>query len=81
VIPIIIPAGWEEGKNRGDDRRIFRKPGGKWAFDAPPKVPLGAIAFANAISNMEALTSLNLSVNSLSAEGSKSVAEAIKVTS
>jgi Ran GTPase-activating protein (RanGAP) involved in mRNA processing and transport len=65
VIPITIPAGWEEGKNKGDDRRIFRKPGGKWAFDGPPKVPLGAIAFANAISDMGALTSLDLANNNI----------------
>jgi hypothetical protein len=79
VIPITLPAGWEEGKNQGDGRRIFRKPGGEWAFDGPPKAPLGAIAIANAIKDMGALTSLNLSSNKLMAEGAKIVAEAIKV--
>jgi hypothetical protein len=42
--------------------------------------PLGTIAIANAIPNMRALTSLNLSSNYLGIEGAKTVAKAIKVT-
>jgi hypothetical protein len=41
---------------------------------------VGIIALANAIPDMGALTSLNLSSNNLKAEGAKLVAEAIKVT-
>jgi hypothetical protein len=40
----------------------------------------GIIALANAIPDMRAMTSLNLASNSLSAEGAKIVAAAIKVT-
>jgi hypothetical protein len=43
-------------------------------------VILGPAAIANAIKDMGALTSLNLSSNDLKAEGGKIVAEAIKVT-
>jgi hypothetical protein len=42
--------------------------------------PGDAVLIANDISNMGALTSLNLSANDLKAEGAKIVAEAIKVT-
>jgi hypothetical protein len=42
--------------------------------------PLGAIALANAIPDMGALTSLNLSSNYLKVEGAKIVAEGMKVT-
>jgi hypothetical protein len=41
---------------------------------------VGIIAIANAIRDMEAMTSLNLASNDLRAEGAKIVAEAIKVT-
>jgi hypothetical protein len=40
----------------------------------------GVIAIANAINDMRAMTSLNLSANRLGAAGAKIVAEAIKVT-
>jgi hypothetical protein len=42
---------------------------------------VGVIAFANAIPDMGALTSLNLSSNNLRVEGAKIIAEVIKVTS
>jgi hypothetical protein len=41
---------------------------------------IGIIGLADAIPDMEALTSLNLSLNNLKAEGGKIVAEAIRVT-
>jgi hypothetical protein len=40
----------------------------------------GVIALANAIKDMSALTSLNLSSNDLEVEGAKIITEAIKVT-
>jgi Ran GTPase-activating protein (RanGAP) involved in mRNA processing and transport len=51
------------------------------AIDANDKPDMsGVIAFANAISDMRAMTSLNLASNDLWAEGAKIVMEAIKVT-
>jgi hypothetical protein len=64
ALPITRPAGWEEGNNKGDGRRIFRKPGGKWGFG----VPLGIITLADAIKDMGALNKLDISNNRIGAE-------------
>jgi hypothetical protein len=40
----------------------------------------GPIAIANAIKDMEAMTSLNLASNEIDSEGAKHIAEAIKVS-
>jgi hypothetical protein len=62
AVPTVRPAGWEEAKNQGDGKRIFRVAGGgAWAFG----IPLGVFALADAIKNNGAITSLNVSDNDL----------------
>jgi hypothetical protein len=53
---------------------VFRHPDGREQPDAPKSEPVGAIALANAIPDMRALTCLNLASNSLGVEGAKIIA-------
>jgi hypothetical protein len=79
---LVPPAGWSSAKqfnSAGVDG--FKSPSGKWQAEAPQgSKPEGAIALANAIKDMGAMTSLNLASNNLRAMGAKIVAGAIKVT-
>jgi hypothetical protein len=78
----VQPSGWKDTCGDDDwelDTRYQHTDGTK-QWNEPGKLPEGAIAIANAIKDMGALTSLNLSSNNLKAEGGKIVAEAIKVT-
>jgi hypothetical protein len=72
---LVLPEGWvKEGV-------IFYGPDDAAQGDPPPgSSPAGIISVANAIKDMGALTSLNLSSNWLKAEGTKIIAEGIKVT-
>jgi hypothetical protein len=65
------PNGWTGGSWEAD----WGERDDHWETDMK-----GIIALANAIPDMGALTSLNLSSNNLNAEGAKIVAEAILVT-
>jgi hypothetical protein len=78
-----LPEGWHFGYHRdysGD--RFYKHTDGREIKKGVPggSKQEGVIAIANAIPNMGALTSLNLSSNRLEDEGAKSIAEAIKVT-
>ena len=75
---LVIPAGWTEDYDE-DEEVLYRHTDGTEQKGNPGK-PEGIIAIANAIPDMGALTSLNLSSNDLRAEGAKIVAEAIEVT-
>jgi hypothetical protein len=74
---IVLAAGWRSKDN--DGRNPWVGPDGQEQHEKPGK-PEGIIAIADAIPNMGALTSLNLSSNYLRAEGAKIVAEAMEVT-
>jgi hypothetical protein len=71
--------GWTKQRSRAKRQAVFTHADGAKQFGHPGK-PEGIIAIANAIPDIGATTSLNLSSNYLSAEGAKIVAEAIKVT-
>jgi hypothetical protein len=73
----VLSVGWRSKDN--DDMAPWVGPEGQ-EQDAKPGKPEGIIAIANAIPDMGALTSLNLSLNNLDAQGAMIVAEAIKVT-
>jgi hypothetical protein len=76
-----VPDGWETKKSDHGEYQLFKPPGGGWATTAPQGAKAeGIIAIADAISDMGALTSLNLASNQLNAEGAMIVAEAMKVT-
>jgi hypothetical protein len=74
---LVLPEGWT--KDYHDGQKVYTHTDGREQTDKPGK-PEGIIALANAIPDMRALTSLNLSLNNLKAEGGKIVAEAVKVT-
>jgi hypothetical protein len=75
---LVTPEGWE---THPDDRTYYRQRGGEWTKTVPAGAqPLGIIAVANAIKDMGALTSLNLSSNNLMAKAAKIFAEAIEVS-
>jgi hypothetical protein len=74
---LVSSDGWEANSNGTH----YRQHGGNWTTIVPAGLqPLGIIAIANAIPDMGALTSLNLSSNDLKPEGAKIVADAIEVT-
>jgi hypothetical protein len=75
VPPSTLPAGWEGPDNYG----YFAGPNGEDTETPPGSMPLGIITFANAILDMRAMTSLNISGNWLGAEGAKHIAAGIKV--
>jgi hypothetical protein len=75
---LVLPEGWSQTSWVRGQEKWTSADGTK--ADANPGTPEGIIAIANAIPDMGALTSLNLSSNNLKAEGGKVVAEAIKVT-
>jgi hypothetical protein len=74
----VLSKGWTEYYDKDEDEEWYGHTDGREQKDKPGK-PEGIIAIANAIPDMGALTSLNLSSNNLEAEGGKIVAEAIKV--
>jgi hypothetical protein len=78
---LVLPEGW---RSKGGISRAVNYP---WIGpdgqeqNANPKKPLGSFLIAEAVSNMGALTSLNLASNDLNAKGVRIVAGAIiKVT-
>jgi hypothetical protein len=81
---LVMGEGWQYDKDAKeywknvDSKEIVEKqlPEGEELATARPA---GAIALVDAIKNMRALTSLNLSSNNLQAEGASIVAEAMKV--
>jgi hypothetical protein len=74
---LVLPDGWEANRNGVH----YSQHGGDWTTTVPAgSQPLGIIAIANAIPDMGAMTSLNLSENLLGPEGSKHIAEGIKVS-
>ena len=75
---LVLPKGWTEHYNYSREE-VYRHTDGREQKNKPGK-PEGIIAIANAIPDMRALTSLNLSSNNLKVEGAEIVAEAIKVT-
>jgi hypothetical protein len=71
VPPDPMPAGWAAHSNGTH----YNQQGGSWEKSCPPgSKPLGVIALADAISDMRAMTSLNLASNSLGVEGAKIIA-------
>jgi hypothetical protein len=68
----------------GFGRQCFKPSGAaaeEWVFTPPPNTkPEGVVVLVNAIKDMEAMTSLDLSSNMLGAAGGDIVAEAIEVT-
>ena len=76
---LVLSEGWTKTRHDRLSPVVFKHTDGREQKDKPGK-PEGIIAIANAIPNMGALTSLNLSSNNLEAKGAKIVAEAIKVT-
>jgi hypothetical protein len=75
---IALPAGWRSKFN--DGLAPWVGPNGQQQSAKPVGKPEGIIAIANAIPDMGALTSLNLSWNHLKAKGAKIFVEAMKVT-
>jgi hypothetical protein len=77
---MVPPKGWRA--EDGDDQAPWIHTDGARVEEGMPEgsKPEAIIAVANAIKDMRALTSLNLSSNNLKAKGAKIVAEAIKVT-
>jgi hypothetical protein len=75
----LMEAGWAEHKS--EDGVFYAKEGEASVWEIPTgQDMLGILALSNAIKDMRALTSLNLSSNQLNFEGGKIVAESIKVT-
>ena len=75
----IFPDGWRSKDN--DGRAPFVHTDGRKQNAVPDGAKSsGVVAIANVIPDMGAMTSLNLSSNSLYAEGAQIIAEAIKVT-
>jgi hypothetical protein len=61
-----VPDGWETRKSQNGDYQVFKPPGQDWTMDAPPGAKAeGIIAIANAIPDMGALLSLDMSNNGL----------------
>ena len=83
---LVLPEGWASGieEFEGKYQYVFTHTDGTKQTTDPSK-PLGAIAIANAIPTMGALTNLNISNNQLTGEygwetdGVKALAGAIKV--
>jgi hypothetical protein len=76
----VLPEGWEYHPDNIPNAK-YTFGGSGWQGHPPEGTTYpGVVAIANAIADMGALTSLNLSSNILKAEGGKIVAEAIKVT-
>ena len=77
---LVLPEGWTKGSDGYPDYGKYKHTDGRKQEKAPAgSSPDGAIALADAIKNNGALTSLDISLNNLGAEGAKHVAEAIKV--
>jgi hypothetical protein len=78
---LVLPEGWTEDwdDEEEEDEVVYEHTDGRTQEEHPGK-PDGIIAIANAIPDMRALTSLDLSSNNLEAGGAKIVAAAIKVT-
>jgi hypothetical protein len=74
---LVLPDGWS-ARYKGKSYQEYAHLDGSRQKDHPGR-PDGIIAVANAIPDMGALTSLNLSSNNLKVEGAKIVAGAIKV--
>jgi hypothetical protein len=72
----VLPTGWTEGYNF-EDYVVYRHTDGREQKDKPGK-PEGILAVANAIPDMGALHSLDLSDNGLGAEGAKVLAKMLK---
>jgi hypothetical protein len=80
---LVPPEGWTKGDYiSGSGKYNWFHTDGRKEEGAVPSgsTPDGIVALADAIPDVGALTSLNLSSNGLEAEGAKIVAEAIKVT-
>jgi hypothetical protein len=74
---LVLPEGWSKEDDWGDI--TYKHADGREQKEDPGSKPEGIIALANAIPNMGAMTSLNLSNNDLGPEGAKHLAEGIKV--
>jgi hypothetical protein len=74
-----LPGGWKSKDDDGDAPWIRVEDGHEQDEHPGGVKPFGIIALANATPGMVSLTSLNLSSNKLFAEGTKIIAEAIKV--
>ena len=81
---LVMSNGWQEDADGywkevdGEEIVEMQIPAGEQLATA--ESPVGAIAIANAVKDMGAMTSLNLASNQLGAKGARIVAEAIKVT-
>jgi hypothetical protein len=67
---LVIPEGWTEDYDEDKHEEVHRHTDGREQKDKPGK-PEGIIAIANAIPDMRAMSSLNLSYNCLGVEGAK----------
>jgi hypothetical protein len=83
-IGLLAHPEWSDTGQRGSwCEERYRHIDGRKQNDKPEGVefkPLGAIALANAITGMGAMTSLNLASNMIGSEGAEHVAEAIHVS-
>ena len=77
---LVLPEGWSEKYGNATSFGYTHDDGREQKETPEGSKPEGAIAIANAIKDMGAMTSLNLASNSLCAEGAQIIAEAIKVT-
>ena len=74
---LVPPEGWSI-KHKGYGNQKYVHADGREQKEAPEGMsPVGAIALADAIKNNGAMTSLDISANSLRAEGTKHIAAAI----
>jgi hypothetical protein len=76
---LVLSEGWTKtGDGFYDGPIVFKHADGREQKEGPGSKPEGIIAIANAIPDMGALTSLDISENELHAEGTKLLAEAVK---
>ena len=73
---LVLPEGWTKGWKEDYSGQEYKHTDGRKQKEHPGK-PEGVIALANAIKNNRAMTSLDISANSLGAEGAKHIAVAI----
>jgi hypothetical protein len=79
IVEGLLPDGWKS-KDDDDAAPWLRIEDGHEQDEHPNAKPEGIIAIANAIPNMSAMTSLNLSGNGLGAVSAKHIAEGIEVS-